>query len=101
MVKQLQKKPKKKSMARKPRKKVKKFKLGQAATMSGKLWNQWRNHILKTCPTWLWVAISLTHMLCARITEVLSLRNQDFHWATRRVTIRALKRQPEACNVLF
>ena len=71
-------------------------KLGQAAVMAGKLWNQWRKHLLKTSPPWVWAAVTLTHILCARISEVLALKAGDFHWAGKRVTICALKRQPEA-----
>ena len=70
--------------------------LGQAATLTGKLWDCWRQHLLRTSPTWLWVAVTLTHILCARITEVLSLKASDFNWKANCVTIRALKRQPEA-----
>ena len=45
---------------------------------------------------WLYVAVTLTHALCARITEVLKLKASDFHWSGRTVTIAALKRQPQA-----
>jgi len=71
-------------------------KLGQAATMKGKLWDKWRQHILKSSSTWLWVALTLTHVLCARISEVLALKASDFNWRGQCVSIRSLKRQPEA-----
>ena len=80
-------------MARKVKKKRGK-KLGQAAVLSGKMWTQWRNHILKTSTTWLYVVVTLTHALCARVSEVLKLRASDFHWSGKTVTIVALKRQP-------
>ena len=80
----------------KKRARTRKMKLGQAAVLSGKVWTQWRNHILKTSTTWLYVAITLSHALCARITEVLKLKSSDFHWAAKTVTIAALKRQPQA-----
>ena len=72
------------------------MKLGQAAVLSGKMWAQWANHILKSSTTWLYVAIFLTHALCARITEVLKLKGADFNWAGKTVTVAALKRQPQA-----
>ena len=85
-------------MAKKGKKKARsrKMKLGQAAVLSGKMWSNWRNHILKNSSTWLYVAVTLTHALCARITEVLKLKASDFHWTGRTVTIAALKRQPQA-----
>ena len=82
-------------MARKGKKKSDK-KLGQAAVLSGKMWAQWRNHILETSTTWLYVAITLMHALCARVSEVLKLRACDFHWSGKTVTIATLKRQPQA-----
>ena len=43
----------------------------------------------------------LWEVLCARITEVLSLRASDFHWRAKCVTICALKGQPQAgCTCL-
>lgn len=70
-------------------------KRGQAASLPGKLWSAWTKHLLSTGPTWIFVAISLTHILCCRITEVLWLRKQDFDFKQLFVTIRALKRQPQ------
>ena len=79
------------------RKKSKKTtrKIGQAAVLSGSMWTAWRQHILKTGTTWMFVAITLTHILCARISEVLCLKASDFRWSARSVTIAALKRQPQ------
>ena len=71
-------------------------KLGQAEALHGPLWNQWRQHVLKTGPTWLFVVISLTHMLCCRVTEILKLTGDDFSFRHRFVRIKPLKRQPEA-----
>jgi hypothetical protein len=67
-----------------------------AAVLSGKVWTQWWNHILKTSTTWLYVVVTHTHALCARVSEVLKLRASDFHWSGKTVTIAALKRQPQA-----
>ena len=52
-------------------------KTGQAASLPGKLWEAWTQHLLKTGPTWVWVAVILTHILCCRITEILWLRNKN------------------------
>ena len=76
-------------------------KLGQACSMSGPLWNAWRGHVLKHS-TWLYVVITLTHALCLRVTEALSLRRCHFNFSKKFVTIPALKRQPQArlcCDV--
>ena len=71
------------------------MKRGPAASLPGKLWAAWTQHLLATGPTWVWVAVVLTHILCCRITEVLSLRKRDFDFKKRCVTVRALKRQPQ------
>ena len=42
------------------------------------------------------MGVTLTHALCARVSEVLKLRASDFHWSGKTVTIAALKRQPQA-----
>ena len=76
--------------------KVQGNKLGQAEALHGPLWNQWRQHVLKTGPTWLFVVISLAHMLCCRVTEILKLTGDDFSFRHRFVRIKPLKRQPEA-----
>ena len=84
------------TLARKGKKKSDK-KLGQAAVLSGKMWAQWRNHILETSTTWLYyVVITLTRALCACVSKVLKLRGCDFHWSGKTVTIAALKHQPQA-----
>lgn len=73
-------------------------KLGQAEALHGKLWKQWTQHILSVGPSWLYVAVTLTHMLCARISEVLALQAKDFNFRHRHVRIKPLKRQPEVGN---
>ena len=40
--------------------------------------------------------MTLSHVLCARITEALSLRASDFYWRGKCVIICALKGQPQA-----
>ena len=81
-----------------PRRRQQKAKqrIGQAAVLSGTLWKAWCQHLLRTSSTWLFVAVTLSQMLCARISEVLALRSSDFHWKNKTVTIKALKRQPLA-----
>ena len=71
--------------------------LGSATALHGALWEQWRQHLLRTSTCWLYVAVSLTHILCCRISEVLALQRKDFDFKRRRVKVKALKRSPEAC----
>ena len=75
--------------------KVVKTPLGQASSLPGPLWNAWRKHVLEHS-SWLYVAVTLTHMLCCRITEVLLLQRRHFDFKRKHVTIPKLKRQPEA-----
>ena len=70
--------------------------LGQAEALHGKLWVQWTQHVKRVGPSWLFVAITLSHMFCCRITEILSLQAGDFNVRHRFVKINPLKRQPEA-----
>ena len=49
---------------------------------------------------WVYVAVVLTHVLCCRITEILTLEAGDFNWKANYVTIKPLKRQPEARNLI-
>ena len=70
--------------------------LGQAEALHGKLWGQWTEHVKRVGPSWLFVAITLSHMFCCRITEILSLQVSDFNFRHRYVKIKPLKRQPEA-----
>jgi hypothetical protein len=69
--------------------------LGQAAALHGPLWGMWRRHLLNSSPCWLYVAVTLTHILCCRISEVLALRKEDFDFRNKQVKIAALKRGPE------
>ena len=64
--------------------------------MHGKLWKQWTEHVKRVGPSWLFAAITLSHMFCCRISEILSLQANDFNWRHRFVRIKPLKRQPEA-----
>ena len=70
--------------------------LGQAATLSGRLWPAWRKHLHEKAPMWVFVAVTLSHILCLRISEVLALKATHFNWQHRYVKIKPLKRQPEA-----
>ena len=56
--------------------------LGQASTLPGSTWNKWRKHVLNVGPTWLFVAVTLTHCLRCRISEVLALKSEDFNFDT-------------------
>ena len=65
--------------------------LGQALPLSGPLWGQWRQHLRRSAPLWLYVLATLTHVLRCRVSEVLALRACDFQWRNHRVRIKALK----------
>lgn len=83
--------------AKRAKKTMKKtMQLGQAEAMHGKLWKQWTEHVKRVGPSWLFAAITLSHMFCCRISEILSLQAGDFNFRHRFVKIKPLKRQPEA-----
>jgi len=75
-------------------------KLGQADKLPGAAWSLWTNRILATGPTWLYPVVCLGHLLCLRVTEVLSLQVQDINFEKRTVKVRALKKQAETDKVL-
>ena len=72
-------------------------KLGQASALHGKLWSLWRQHVRRSAPCWLYVVITLTHILCCRVSEILALQKKDVDFRHRRVKIKALKKGPEVC----
>ena len=67
---------------------------GQANPLLGSTWHAWLEHVRNQGPTWLYVALSLTHLLCCRITEIMRLTAESFDHEKKCVTIEALKRQP-------
>ena len=75
-------------------------KLGQADRLPGAAWNLWTNHVQATGPSWLYPVVCLGHLLCLRVTEVLSLQGKDFNFEKKVVKVRALKRQAETDKVL-
>ena len=68
--------------------------LGKATILAGPLWQAWLQHVLREGPTWLYVALFLSHMLCCRITEILKLTAGDFLWRSKSVQIAAMKGGP-------
>ena len=59
-------------------------------------WPTWcarLEHVRNQGPTWLYVALAMTHLLCCRITEVMRLTAESFDHEKKCVTIEALKRQ--------
>ena len=66
---------------------------GQADKLPGAAWALWTNHVQATGPSWLYPVVCLGHLLCLRVTEVLSLSGKDFDLAGGVVRVRALKRQ--------
>ena len=83
-------------MARKrgrPRKRrAPQYRLGKACALAGPLWEKWLQHILTTGPTWVYVAVLLTHVLCCRISEVLKLKRGDVDFKGGTVYVAPLKR---------
>ena len=60
--------------------------LGQADKLPGVAWSLWTHHIQAMGPSWLYPVACLGHLLCLRVTHVLSLRGKDFdleHGAVR------------------
>ena len=49
----------------------------------------------RAAPCWLYVMITLSHVLCLRVSQVLALRANDFDWKKHRVRIKPLKRGAE------
>ena len=66
---------------------------GQADKLPGAAWALWTNHVQATGPSWLYPVVCLGHLLCLRVTEVLSLSGKDFDLAGGVVRVHALKRQ--------
>ena len=73
---------------------------GQADSMLGPVWHAWLEHVRNKGPTWLYVALCLTHLLCSRITEVMRLTTESFEHEEKHVSIAALKRQPTIAKPL-
>ena len=73
--------------------KTKKGKLGKAAALPGKLWCLWLGHALSNGRCWLYVALLVSHLLCLRITECLTLKAEDFAFTAGTVHIGSLKGQ--------
>ena len=79
---------------RPPKRRPPQFRLGKANPLAGPLWELWVRHVLNTGPTWVYVALLLTHILCCRITEILKLRLGDFNFKRGTVFVGPLKKGP-------
>lgn len=83
-------------MARKrgrpPKRRPPKYRLGKACALPGPLWDLWLKHVLDKGPTWLYVCLLLTHVLCCRVTEVLRLRKRDINFKRSTVFVGPLKK---------
>ena len=77
-------------MARAQKQKARK--LGKANPLPGKLWVAWLNHVLASGPSWLYVALFLTHACCLRISEVLRLKMCHIDTKHGHVWVGPLKR---------
>lgn len=80
-----------KRRGRPPKRRPPQYSLGKANPLPGPLWNLWLQHVLLKGPTWLHVALLLTHVLCCRITEILKLRKCDIDFKRGSVWVAALK----------
>ena len=69
-------------------------KLGQAATLPGKLWTEWLKHCMANARSWLYALLLICHLLCLRVSEGLALSASDFDFKSCSVLIKPLKRQP-------
>ena len=67
--------------------------LGQADKLPGSAWTLWTHHVQAAGPSWLYPVICLGHLLCLRVTEILSLRAKDVDLEKGVARVRALKRQ--------
>ena len=74
--------------------------LGQADKLPGAAWGLWTHHVQAAGPSWLYPVVCLGHLLCLRVTEVLSLSGKDFDLVKGVVKVRALKRQDATDKVL-
>ena len=70
------------------------YSLGKASSLPGPLWELWLKHVLAMGPTWLYVSLLLTHMLCCRITEILKLRRRDINFKRGTIFVAPLKKGP-------
>lgn len=70
------------------------YKLGKACSLPGPLWEMWLQHVLDKGPTWLYVCLMLTHVLCCRVTEVLKLKKKDINFKRGTIFVAPLKRGP-------
>ena len=66
---------------------------GKASSLPGELWPRWLAHVHKNGTCWLHACLLLTHVLCLRVTEALSLKASDFNWRGRYVHVAGLKKQ--------
>lgn len=74
--------------------------MGQADKLPGAAWALWTHQVQSTGPSWLYPVVCLGHLLCLRVTEVLSLSGKDFDLEKGIVRVRALKRQAATDKVL-
>ena len=62
---------------------------GKAQSLSGESWDAWVKHVMAVGPTWLYVVVCISELLCLRVTECLRLNCMDglvylIHYGFRR-----------------
>ena len=67
--------------------------IGQADALEVQAWQAWLAHVENKGPTWFHVALTCSHLLGCRITEVLRLKAKDSDFEHKVVAISSLKGQ--------
>ena len=67
-------------------------KLGPADALHGAAFASWLSHLQSSGPTWLFIVVSLQHVLCCRVTEILRIQLQDCDLAGKRMFIKPMKK---------
>ena len=81
-------------VARRPAAKRPARRNGEADTLHGPAWRAWVLRVkLHTGPSWLHACICLSHLLCARVTQVLLLKLEHFDFAGKTVEVQGMKGQ--------
>ena len=91
-----------KAAAEKPPRAIRKrIKKGSADSLTGSAWRAWLLHVKeRTGPTWLYIVLSMCHLFCARVSQVLQLKLEHINLEARTVVITGMKGQPTCTKPL-
>lgn len=73
---------------------------GKADTLAGSAMKSWLQHLKGVGPTWCYVLLSMCHLLCCRVTEVLRLQFKHIDLDSGRVQVGELKKQEKILKPL-